>query len=464
MLKSPSNAQELRLPRPEHTRTQSPATMDALKTSFLPNLSMDPAIVATAHFCPMCGQQFEGPQQATEHMHLCHGGLSVVTGVGGGSILLAPHHVSANPSDPIKIDYPCHSCDDKFSTEQELDEHHRLIHQAPAFLTRCPACNFFGISATALQETSEFKCVHCGSVCTAANLSASQPAYENHASDNMPAMTSQGMKLSSHDLTQRQYQQQQVPLSQPQAPQQQQQTRDNRLNDVELKVPPLTVKLNKNVNSNSVMHPHVIIKQEPINGDGNDASPTSVPVYTIQQTPSITTSVVVSTTQATAATTINNTTPNTATNASKVRHKCPDCPKTFKTPSTLAMHRKVHTGEAEITPKERPYICSYCGKSFTQSNTLKQHTRIHTGEKPFRCGYCGRAFTVKDYLNKHLTTHTGEKPFQCTYCEKAFSVKDYLTKHIRTHTGEKPYTCPYCEKRFTQRSALTVHTTKLHPL
>uniref|UniRef100_A0A1I8P1K7 C2H2-type domain-containing protein n=2 Tax=Stomoxys calcitrans TaxID=35570 RepID=A0A1I8P1K7_STOCA len=515
MLKSPSNAQEIRLPRPEqHSRAQSPATMDALKTSFLPNLSMDPALVSTSHFCPMCGQQFEGPQQATEHMHLCHGGLSVVAGVGGGSILLAPHHVSASVAESLKIDYPCHSCDDKFATEQDLDDHHRLVHQAPSFLARCPACSFYGISAAALQGANEYKCIHCGSVCTASALAASQPGYEPATPENMPSMAPHDMKLPGHDLIQRQYEEQVSILQQHQQEQehllqqhhqQQQQEQEHQLRQqehqlrqqeqenhlqqqhqqqqqqshhmdenstqesVQLKVPPLTVKLNKSVNGTAtVIHPHVIIKEEPLNGDCIEGSPTSVPVYTIQQTPGAATSVVVSSSHAPSAV-LNHQASTITTTAivggvAKVRHKCPDCPKTFKTPGTLAMHRKVHTGEADLTPKERPYTCTYCGKSFTQSNTLKQHTRIHTGEKPFRCGYCGRAFTVKDYLNKHLTTHTGEKPFHCTYCEKAFSVKDYLTKHIRTHTGEKPYTCPYCEKRFTQRSALTVHTTKLHPL
>uniref|UniRef100_A0A1I8P1E6 C2H2-type domain-containing protein n=1 Tax=Stomoxys calcitrans TaxID=35570 RepID=A0A1I8P1E6_STOCA len=487
MLKSPSNAQEIRLPRPEqHSRAQSPATMDALKTSFLPNLSMDPALVSTSHFCPMCGQQFEGPQQATEHMHLCHGGLSVVAGVGGGSILLAPHHVSASVAESLKIDYPCHSCDDKFATEQDLDDHHRLVHQAPSFLARCPACSFYGISAAALQGANEYKCIHCGSVCTASALAASQPGYEPATPENMPSMAPHDMKLPGHDLIQRQYEEQVSILQQHQQEQehllqqhhqQQQQEQEHQLRQqehqlrqqeqenhlqqqhqqqqqqshhmdenstqesVQLKVPPLTVKLNKSVNGTAtVIHPHVIIKEEPLNGDCIEGSPTSVPVYTIQQTPGAATSVVVSSSHAPSAV-LNHQASTITTTAivggvAKVRHKCPDCPKTFKTPGTLAMHRKVHTGEADLTPKERPYTCTYCGKSFTQSNTLKQHTRIHTGEKPFHC----------------------------TYCEKAFSVKDYLTKHIRTHTGEKPYTCPYCEKRFTQRSALTVHTTKLHPL
>lgn len=103
-----------------------------------------------------------------------------------------------------------------------------------------------------------------------------------------------------------------------------------------------------------MMHLQVIIKQEPINGDGSDGtSPTSVPVYTIQQT-----SVGNSTGGGSNSVTVtegsnnsNNLTSDTVNASgprnSKIRHKCPDCTKTFKTMGTLATHRKIHTGEAE---------------------------------------------------------------------------------------------------------------------
>lgn len=393
MLKSPSNAQEIRLPRPEQqSRAQSPATMDALRTSFLPNLSMDPALMSATHFCPMCGQHFEGPQQATEHMHLCHGGLSVVAGVGGGSILLAPHHVSTSMAESLKIDYPCHICEDKFATEQGLDDHHRLVHQAQAFLARCPVCSFYGIPPAALQGANEYKCIHCGSLCTPSVITTSQPVYDSQSSDNMPSMAPHDMKLPGHDLVQRQYQEQvsilqqqhqehlehleqhdqqeqqdQQQQEQQQLQQQQQQTQqqnhqqqlhqqlqqshhqddNSRHESVQLKVPPLTVKLNKNVNgTTTVIHPHVIIKEEPINGDGAEGSPTSVPVYTIQQNPGV---VVSSSHNRTPVLNHANIITTTAIvgGVPKVRHKCPECPKTFKTPGTLAMHHKVHTGEAE---------------------------------------------------------------------------------------------------------------------
>ncbi|KMY88149.1 uncharacterized protein Dsimw501_GD22683, isoform A [Drosophila simulans] len=429
--------------------------MDTLKTAFLPNLSMDPNVHVSPHYCPMCHQQFERPQHVADHMQLCHG---ITLNAQGAIATLDGGHPQAQQHP--KLSHPCFNCDEKFGNAVDLDEHHRLAHQTSAFLARCLICSIYGIHS-ATQQPNEYKCTQCGSICTTAMLAAGQQGFMEQQEaavtpdDQLPAMAPRDMRLTPEEQhhqqqlqaehhhqqqhQQQQQQQQQELLEQQQremqeqAQQQQvhhhQQDQDLAGDQVSLKVPPLTVKLNKNANGGTIVaHPQVIIKEEPLSLSDSGDVVNSVPVYAIQANPGVpapaSSGVLVGT----------QTVP--ADLAHKIRHKCPDCPKTFKTPGTLAMHRKIHTGEADATPKERPYTCSYCGKSFTQSNTLKQHTRIHTGEKPFHCGYC----------------------------EKSFSVKDYLTKHIRTHTGEKPYTCPYCDKRFTQRSALTVHTTKLHPL
>ncbi|KAH8271989.1 hypothetical protein KR044_012818 [Drosophila immigrans] len=535
MLKSSTNTQELRLPRAEEhqqqhqqqqqqqqeqpthqvaaviahnnsatatgTTTATAATtvaaasslnMDTLKTAFLPNLSMDQNVLS--HYCPMCHQQFERAQHAADHMQLCHG-ISLQTHE-AITTLEQQQHQQQQQQQLKSLSYPCANCDDKFGSALEVDEHHRLTHQATAFLARCMVCSIYGVNSIT-QNPNEYKCSHCGAVCTAAMLAAGQQAFMEHQEapvtpDDLPAIAPRDMRLTPEEqqhqqqqqlqqeqqLQQQQEQHHHQQLEQQQLEQQQQhqeqqrqrelqeqQHQDDLSNPGTQKVPPLTVKLLKNGNGATVTHPQVIIKEEPLSLSDSGDVVNAVPVYAIQANPVGQPGTTATTAGGAGATSVLVSTQTVPADlAHKIRHKCPDCPKTFKTPGTLAMHRKIHTGEADATPKERPYTCSYCGKSFTQSNTLKQHTRIHTGEKPFRCGYCGRAFTVKDYLNKHLTTHTGEKPFHCGYCEKSFSVKDYLTKHIRTHTGEKPYTCPYCDKRFTQRSALTVHTTKLHPL
>lgn len=141
------------------------------------------------------------------------------------------------------------------------------------------------------------------------------------------------------------------------------------------------------------------------------------------------------------------------------RFTCDQCPKVFRTQSTLEKHNvNNHLCEKKFT-------CATCGKSFKKLTVLKQHEEIHNPFKIYvRCEVCKSIMLLKS-LKLHMEMKHGskyqDKKFLCE-CGKAFLYSKQLDKHYEA-VHEKVnrgiiYPCSDCGLVFNRRMELRNHS------
>lgn len=95
----------------------------------------------------------------------------------------------------------------------------------------------------------------------------------------------------------------------------------------------------------------------------------------------------------------------------------------------------MRTGVETNGRRRKLHQCPECNKCYKHQSTLAMHKKIHTGEYKYKCQYCQKEFYLAEYYNRHMRVHTKEKPYKCQYCDKAFSQSNTLIQHKRIHTG-----------------------------
>ena len=64
-----------------------------------------------------------------------------------------------------------------------------------------------------------------------------------------------------------------------------------------------------------------------------------------------------------------------------------------------------------VKTNTKAFICDVCEKTFKTKSSLTVHKRIHSIERSFKCDTCDKRFTRKDHLLQHMVVHTGKKEF-----------------------------------------------------
>lgn len=131
---------------------------------------------------------------------------------------------------------------------------------------------------------------------------------------------------------------------------------------------------------------------------------------------------------------------------------CLECGTPFNTPEALAVHVKLHTGDASLmddlcnitaslhnqnqsysvnfnpsthtSPKKRNHVCEHCSKSFSSKHGFQQHQKRHPegtcSQRSFVCEVCKKAFFQRNHLQLHQRQHSINK-------EQSVCVTDMLS-------------------------------------
>lgn len=154
-------------------------------------------------------------------------------------------------------------------------------------------------------------------------------------------------------------------------------------------------------------------------------------------------------------------------NSEHDRWRCMHCDRSFKSQSSLHLHKNIHKGL-------KPFTCKICGKAFSHRGSRKRHYSLHNAEREsVSCKPCGKVFIDKNSLKRHVkkfhkwqsslgchSTGNHAKPggINCRTCGKLFRNEINLRKHEALHkTTTDVRKCQHCGRCFTSAVSLSNH-------
>lgn len=121
------------------------------------------------------------------------------------------------------------------------------------------------------------------------------------------------------------------------------------------------------------------------------------------------------------------------------------------------------------------YYCRHCEYFARKSNTLSMHITLkHTDDKPHKCPKCPKWFKTKSQRNHHVLSKHTESLLQCDYpgCEERFKNQaNYRIHWIRKHDDigrymrridHEDWMCLTCEK-IQPKNSLAYHVVTCSP-
>ena len=77
----------------------------------------------------------------------------------------------------------------------------------------------------------------------------------------------------------------------------------------------------------------------------------------------------------------------------------------------------------------RVHLCNFCEKSYKKPSDLCRHLRVHSVEQRYQCRHCPRSYSNKPTMLAHMRIHKSAKApktppsgkcFPCEICDKVF--------------------------------------------